>query len=431
MGRSRHALVASAALIGLAIGASPAAAVLGPSVPAPHVAFALAAPTPRIDAAMSFHASKGNTVLFGGVEPETGTRLNDTWTWDGKHWAKRLPRHSPRPRDEAAIADDAAHGQLVLFGGDSGGGILYDTWLWNGTDWRQRMPAHRPPGRKGAAMTYDPGLGRVILFGGDDSSGQEFTDTWAWDGSDWTELSPAHSPEWRRDARLVYDEAHHDAVLFGGVGEGGARNDTWTWDGTDWTRRPAHAPSPRYQFGMEYDTAAGAVMLFGGASENGHHTTADTWLWDGTDWLIASPTHHPTARFALATAYDAARSQVVLFGGGDRDTRPFATYGDTWTWDGADWAVPFRASLALTPETGPPGAPVAVVGTGFGAGEKVVIRYVDATNGQEVVGDSRTDATGGLSVQVSIPNDATPGHSHIRARGRGSGQAASSVFVVT
>jgi hypothetical protein len=39
------------------------------------------------------------------------------------------------------MAYDAAHAQVVLFGGfggDIGGTSLGDTWTWDGTDWTQR-----------------------------------------------------------------------------------------------------------------------------------------------------------------------------------------------------------------------------------------------------------------------------------------------------
>ena len=31
------------------------------------------------------------------------------------------------------MAYDAAHGQVVMFGGFTGGTVLNDTWIWDGT----------------------------------------------------------------------------------------------------------------------------------------------------------------------------------------------------------------------------------------------------------------------------------------------------------
>jgi hypothetical protein len=92
--------------------------------------------------------------------------------------------------------------------------------------------------------------------------------------------------------------------------------------------------------GMAYDAARGQVVLFGGCC-------GDTWTWDGTDWTQHFPAHSPTPRSGLGMAYDAARGQVVLFGGSGEDV-----VGDTWTWDGTDWTQHFPAH-SPTPRYGP------------------------------------------------------------------------------
>src|SRR2546422_7133759 len=82
--------------------------------------------------------------------------------------------------------------------------------------------------------------------------------------------------------------------------------------------------------GMAYDAARGQVVLFGGCCAG--DLLGDTWTWDGIDWTQRTPAHAPSARFATM-AYDAARGQVVLFGGLYNGT----SFDDTWTWDGTDW----------------------------------------------------------------------------------------------
>jgi hypothetical protein len=59
-----------------------------------------------------------------------------------------------------------------------------------------------------------------------------------------------------------------------------------------------HAPSPRSEASMAYDAAREQVVLFGGIVQGGRR--GDTWTWDGGDW-----THQP------ATGPLAA-SQVLL-----------------------------------------------------------------------------------------------------------------------
>jgi hypothetical protein len=189
-----------------------------------------------------------------------------------------------------------------------------------------------PSPRYGTQMTYDAALSQVVLFGGYDAS-NFFGDTWTWDGTDWTKRTPAHSPSPRFGMGMAYDAARGEAVLFGGFGKPGSAlfGDTWTWDGTDWTQRtPAHSPPRRDFLGMAYDAARGQVVLFGGFAGP---PAGDTWTWDGTDWTQRTPAHSPSARSGMGMAYDAERGEVVLFGGHAASN----FFGDTWTWDGTDW----------------------------------------------------------------------------------------------
>jgi hypothetical protein len=182
---------------------------------------------------MASDAARGEVVLFGGYN-DLGF-LRSTWTWDGTDWTHRTPAHSPPSRYLPGMAYDAARSEVVLFGGEASNGnalFLADTWTWNGTDWTKHTPAHSPDGRQGPGMAYDAAHGNVVLFGG-----RSFDDTWTWNGTDWTKRSPTHSPFQRLDVGMAYD-AHGEVVLFGGSCSDPCA-DTWTWDGTDWTQRPA------------------------------------------------------------------------------------------------------------------------------------------------------------------------------------------------
>jgi hypothetical protein len=55
-------------------------------------------------------------------------------------------------------------------------------------------------------------------------------------------------------------------------------------------------------------------------------------------------TSYLTARAGHAMAYDAARGQVVLFGGWDRSYS-----NDTWVWDGTNWVQKFPANAPPRP----------------------------------------------------------------------------------
>ena len=187
-------------------------------------------------------------------------------------WYQQSTAANPGGRFDHAIAYDAAHGQVVLFGGLQGTNY---TWLWNGVTWTQAVPSNTSnnPGPRGnAAMLYDAAHGQVVMFGGLNNS-TRLGDTWLWNGSSWTQASPASSPSPRDGTALVYDAAHSQVVLYGGVLQNGfANSETWIWDGTNWTNvSPPAANSPGganglFGHGMVYDAAHSQVVLFGGAS---------------------------------------------------------------------------------------------------------------------------------------------------------------------
>jgi len=86
----------------------------------------------------------------------------------------------------------------------------------------------------------------------------------------------------------------------------------------------------RYGTAMAYDAARSEIVLFGGydgASRN------DTWVWNGTAWTQRFPATRPPARWGHAMAYDSLRGQVVLFGG----VGVSGFLNDTWVWNGTNW----------------------------------------------------------------------------------------------
>lgn len=136
----------------------------------------------------------------------------------------------------------------------------------------------------------------------------------------------------------AWDTARGRLVAFGGeVGTGpGAvvNNNTAEWNGTAWlTINPANRPSARRRPAMAYDAARGECVLFGGGF-GAAGFLQDTWVWNGTNWFQRTPALTPPARFGAAMAYDSARQVVVMFGG----FNPAGTdLNDTWEWNGTNW----------------------------------------------------------------------------------------------
>jgi len=296
---------------------------------------------------MAYDAAAGNVVLFGGVALISSSNLSlntlgDTWLWNGSTWTEEFPAASPPVRDSAAMAYDAATGNLVLFGGESASAstenALGDTWAWNGSTWTEEFPAASPPARYDALMAYDAATEQVVLFGGASSSGVFCStcldDTWVWNGSTWTQKFPTTSPPARYGAVMAYDAATQQVVLFGGFNANGdvwvPLNDTWVWNGSTWTEEfPATSAPDSTAAAMAYDAAAGNVVLFGGIpSTGGQPFMNDTWTWNGSTWTDENLTNSPPGSYEAMMAYDAAAENVVLFGGNGNDT---SFMNDTWT----------------------------------------------------------------------------------------------------
>jgi hypothetical protein len=117
-----------------------------------------------------------------------------------------------------------------------------------------------------------------------------------------------------------------------------------------WSQRfPLNQPSARDGVAMAYDAARHEVVLFGGNSDQ--TSVPETWVWNGTNWTQKFPMDSPGNRRWATMTYDATREEVVLFGGmGDCPVPPealVAVCGDTWVWNGSSWIQRF-------PTTSPP-----------------------------------------------------------------------------
>jgi hypothetical protein len=89
--------------------------------------------------------------------------------------------------------------------------------------------------------------------------------------------------------------------VVGGLGRKGFLGDTWTWDGATWTKQhPASSPRPSEDVGMAYDAARGDVVLFGGFDGS---FFGQTWTWDGVTWTERHPAASPDSRSRMGLAY--------------------------------------------------------------------------------------------------------------------------------
>lgn len=108
----------------------------------------------------------------------------------------------------------------------------------------------------------------------------------------------------------------------------------------DWQRlTPAQSPETRCGHAMAYDEARQQVILFGGGkldwADQGP-LLDDTWAWDGVNWQalrISGP--RPSPRAGHAMTYDAKGERILLYGGRDNTGRML---DDFWSFDGRQWA---------------------------------------------------------------------------------------------
>lgn len=207
--------------------------------------------------------------------------------------------------------------------------------------------------RQFSAIAHDTQHHEFLLFGGTYGS-TRFDDTWILGPSGWKVQKLEAHPAARISSAAAYDSDRNEFVLFGGrvketrpamcspgdvpkglVGEFFC-SDTWVFNGRNWVKKePASSPPEREGHAMAFDAARKEVVLFGGTAGNNGTPLNDTWIWNGTDWKQLKPRHRPPSRFWHTMAYDPVHRQVVMFGGDSGGK----ILNDTWLWDGKDWQM--------------------------------------------------------------------------------------------
>lgn len=185
---------------------------------------------------------------------------------------------------------------------------------------------------------FDGVLGRVVGLG---VSGYSYE----WDGVAWRRAPDLGLPAY---VQACWADPATGRVLGVGSDASNPAASTlavWSRVGTSWNAVPVGpAPSLRGGFAATYDAARGELVLFGGFDWVTPFRD-DTWTFDGSAWTLRSPANRPPAREGAAIAYDAARQRIVLHGG----SSVAGWLGDTWEWDGTDWT---QIATAIAPPGG-------------------------------------------------------------------------------
>jgi hypothetical protein len=194
-------------------------------------------PPARALASMAYDEARGRVVLFGG---STGSaRLADTWEWDGRVWNEvRAVGVSPSARGSHAMVYDGAVRRIVVIGGYDDR-ALSETWAWDGITWVRGTDG---PPLLHTAAAFDAAHGDVIVFGGFHEN-ERTSNVWRRTQTEWTVVEGAGPPA-RAEHRAVYVPGI-GLVVFGGIGGQGMSteergraklNDLWSFDGMQWRR---------------------------------------------------------------------------------------------------------------------------------------------------------------------------------------------------
>jgi len=338
--------------------------------------------------AMVYDEARGQTVLFGGLLDDEEVQ-NDTWLWDGDVWQQLVFDTTDQPIPPARQGHTLVYHEglerVLLFGGeDANKRYLNDLWAWDGSLWHSlESEGTLPAARRDHAMSYDRDREQIVLFGGRNASG--LADTWllhiepsededARVEGEWEAVEAAMAPPARYQHGMSYDQTLDVMVLFGGqsMADDSLFDDTWAWDGENWIKQPALARPPALAgHGMAYHPRAG-VLLFGGEDSDGDGQEG-LWVWngsvDGERWIQRETTPdmideiemQPDARTDVQMVYDAARQQMLVFGGLVsklfREHEPADTWAiteDATTWQQVDTPPPFaeQDDVAMSYEQG-------------------------------------------------------------------------------
>ena len=123
----------------------------------------------RWGGAIAFDSTDNYLLMWGGGYIYN-TPVDGVWKFVAGNWSEVAPGTGPPGVYAPAMAYDAVDGYVVFFGGESSlTGLLDQTWLYNSGVWTQDplTSAQQPPARAFASVTWDAAHGYVLLFGGE------------------------------------------------------------------------------------------------------------------------------------------------------------------------------------------------------------------------------------------------------------------------
>jgi hypothetical protein len=174
-----------------------------------------------------------------------------------------------------------------------------------------------------------------------DSTFATIADTWEGSATTWRPITgPDVAP--RDHQSLVVDENRQALLMFGGIPGDRAPtwpSDTWALREQGWERIATDGPAGRGRTALAYDAARKQVVLFGGVGappgeRQEQPFFSDTWVLDRSGWCKVADSG-PRGRYAHGMAFDERTGVILLYSGAAAHRN--APLTDMWQWDGSRW----------------------------------------------------------------------------------------------
>jgi PKD repeat protein len=231
----------------------------------------------------------------------------------------------PTARLGEAMTWDASDGYVLLFGGENQNSVpIGDTWSYANGTWTNLtgLITGGPPALVLAGLAFDPSSHTVILFGGLNSSSAAAGWTWSYHNRTWTNISASvgTAPSGRLATAMSTDSTDGQILLFGGSnGSGSWLGDTWTFKASHWTNVTAIAGSGfgALELPVGSDDPQDHGDLVWGVYPSGSSVRTATLLYSGGSWrnVSSSLTSQPPATELGAAGYLASISSIVFVSG--------------------------------------------------------------------------------------------------------------------
>lgn len=118
--------------------------------------------SPRQGPAQSFDPLLNETIVFGGTF-NNNQFTAQTWRFNASGWHEVAVSTAPEKSAYAAMTYDASDGYILLFGGGGSSGLFSYTWIFNGTGWHQLSFSGSPRAGTNAAMKYAASDGDILF----------------------------------------------------------------------------------------------------------------------------------------------------------------------------------------------------------------------------------------------------------------------------